>query len=363
MERSQFLALGSAFTLTGAVPTALPAPPNELNRVDRALVLSGGGARGAYQAGIIDALATSRGIVDGAPLAPYGIICGTSIGALNGYFAATGQYSALRDLWHTVAGEKIVRLKHRYAPIVEASAGVATRIAAAVRLVKGVATHERGVMDGDRVRAWLADRIDPGRRVLMPLVWTVTNLSTQSAEFFYLIDRQLSSVARTRATQILRDIVGPKTVLREATPDLLIDALRASVAAPVAFDPVELPRADGSAVDLYLDGGIIANTPIAAARAAARNVDVVLLYPAVERDTYRNALEIASAVFGAMQRRILESDLRAAFLLGGVNLSQLQPKNVLPVDTFAFDQREQLNETYKLGFEAGLHGFQAYSLA
>src|ERR1700722_19684056 len=61
-----------------------------------ALVLSGGGARGAYQAGLACALAERSGVQDGQPLAPYGLICGTSIGALNAWFIATGQYSALR---------------------------------------------------------------------------------------------------------------------------------------------------------------------------------------------------------------------------------------------------------------------------
>lgn len=358
MDRSQFLALGS---LLGSVAAAPATAPNDLVRVDRALVLSGGGARGAYQAGIIDALAKARGIPDGSPFAPYGIVCGTSIGAINGYFVATGQYSALRNLWYTVAEENVVRLKHRYAQIADPQGGVATRIAAAMRLILSITTHERGVIDGTHLRNWLLEHINPATRVLMPLVWTVTNLSTQSPEFFYVIDRQLSREVSDRAAQVIRQVVGPNAVLREATPDLLIDALRASAAIPVAFDPVELPTADGSSVDLYVDGGVTANTPIAVARAAARNIDVVLMDPPFEREDYRNAFEIGYGVFGAMQRRILESDLRAAFLEGNVNLFQIQPKKELPVDVVGFDQREQLYATYKVGFEAALAGFETYT--
>ena len=105
-------------------------------------------------------------------------------------------------------------------------------------------------------------------------------------------------------------------MLREATPDILIDALRASTAIPVAFDPVELPTADGSSRDLDVDGGVTANTPVGVARAAARNVDVVLMDPPFEREDYKNAFEVGYGVFGAMQRRILESDLRAGYLVG-----------------------------------------------
>ena len=364
MDRSRFLALGSAVAaLAATTPAQASTPLNEDRRLDRALVLSGGGARGAFQAGIIDSLVKAGGIADGQPLRPYGIICGTSIGAINGYFVATGQYSALRNLWYRIAEQDVVRLKHRYAQIADPQGGVATRIAAAMRLILSITTHERGVIDGDRLKNWLAARIDPGQRVLMPLVWTVTNLSTQSPEFFYLLSRQPSPQDRERAQQAIRDSVGPKAVLREATPDLLVDALRASAAIPVAFDPVELPNVDGSETDLYVDGGVTANTPIAVARAAARNVDVVLMDPPFEREDYKNAFQIGYGVFGAMQRRILESDLRAAFLEGNVNLFQIQPKKELPVDVAGFDQREQLYDAFKVGFEAASHGFETYTFA
>ncbi|MHB8461421.1 MAG: patatin-like phospholipase family protein, partial [Vulcanimicrobiaceae bacterium] len=80
-------------------PLSVPSP---LRRNRTALVLSGGGARGAYEAGIIEELARNGGVRDGQPLAPFKIICGTSIGALNGWFVATGQYTKLRNLWATI---------------------------------------------------------------------------------------------------------------------------------------------------------------------------------------------------------------------------------------------------------------------
>jgi predicted acylesterase/phospholipase RssA len=383
LSRSHFLALSSLFATVGATPTPALNPIVVDRRVERALVLSGGGARGAYQAGIIDSFVKSGGIADGSPLAPYGIVCGTSIGAINGYFVATGQYTALRNLWYGVARQDVIRLKHKYAEIAEPDGGVATRIAAAMRLIISLTTHDRGVIDGDHLRAWLAARINPGRRVLMPLVWTVTNLSTQSPEFFYLIDTQLSAEQRERATTAIRIVVGANAVLREATPDLLIDALRASAAIPVAFDPIELPTANGSGRDLYVDGGVTANTPIGVARAAARNVDVVLMDPPFEREEYKNAFEIGYGVFGAMQRRILESDLRSAYLeafgkrsaaghalspqfatfvsnLYDANFFVIQPQKELPVDVVGFDQSERLWETYQLGFNAAHAGFAAY---
>jgi predicted acylesterase/phospholipase RssA len=98
IERRRFL-LGlaaAAFTppLLGANNKSTSPP-----LLERALVLSGGGARGAYEAGIVGALAAADGVSDGMPLPGYGLVAGTSIGALNGWFVATGQYQRMRELW------------------------------------------------------------------------------------------------------------------------------------------------------------------------------------------------------------------------------------------------------------------------
>lgn len=57
----------------------------------RGLCLPGGGAKGAFQAGVILGL-WENGI-------GFDILAGTSIGAINGYYIYSGQVEALRDLW------------------------------------------------------------------------------------------------------------------------------------------------------------------------------------------------------------------------------------------------------------------------
>ena len=56
------------------------------------LCLCGGGAKGAYQAGVIKAL-YDRGINK------FNIISGTSIGAINGYFIFTNNVEKLEEMW------------------------------------------------------------------------------------------------------------------------------------------------------------------------------------------------------------------------------------------------------------------------
>jgi len=55
------------------------------------IYLQGGGAKGAYQAGVICAL-HDMGV-------KFDVVTGTSIGAINGYYIYTGQYSALKNMW------------------------------------------------------------------------------------------------------------------------------------------------------------------------------------------------------------------------------------------------------------------------
>jgi predicted acylesterase/phospholipase RssA len=382
-NRRAFLASAAALAAApAAAKAAVATDPDHPNRLTQALALSGGGARGAYQAGIIDYLRLAAQIPDGRPLAPYGLIAGTSIGALNGYFVATGQFGLLRQLWYTIADQQVIQLKAKYAKVTNSDSGVGTRFAAAMRAVLSLTSNDTGVIDGAHLRAWLARFIDPTRPVVTPFIWTVTNLTNQSPEFFYLVPTTLTAQLREAAVTAIRITVGPNAVLREATPDLLIDALQASTAIPVAFDPIELPAPKGGGTDLYVDGGVTANTPVAAARAAATRVDVVLLDPPLQATHYHNALEVGIGTFGAMQRRILEADMRAAYLetfgkraMGERNsdqqsllasvlyesdIYQMQPQDELPVGVVGFDDRDNIYKTFKIGFEDAARGFSAY---
>jgi len=383
-NRRTFLASSAA--ALAALPAGVSAAivdPDHPGRLARGLVLSGGGARGAYQAGLVDYLRLSQQIPDGAPLAPYGIVAGTSIGALNGYFVATGQYGLLRELWYTIADQQVIRLKARYAKAADPDSGVGTRIAAAMRAVLSLKNNDTGVIDGEHLRQWLARFVDPTRPVVTPFIFTVTNLTTQSPEFFYMVTTALSASERQNAVTAIRITVGPNAILREATPDLLIDALQASAAIPVAFDPVTLPAASGGGTNAYVDGGVTANTPVGPARAAATRIDVVLLDPPLQRTDYHNALEVGFGTFGAMQRRILVADLRAAYLetlgkrsiesantiparalaaaLYDSDIYQIQPLDELPVGVIGFDDRENIYKTFKLGFEDARRGFVPYT--
>ncbi|HSD12747.1 MAG TPA: patatin-like phospholipase family protein [Patescibacteria group bacterium] len=101
-----------------------------------ALVLSGGGAKGAFQVGAEKYAREKKGY-------RWSIISGVSIGAANGAFLAAGRHDRLLEIWNGITPEKIFG-KGRNAFHVGR------------RLLNGSAS----LFDNDRIKA-LADEIDP----------------------------------------------------------------------------------------------------------------------------------------------------------------------------------------------------------
>lgn len=64
-----------------------------------ALVLGGGGSKGAYEMGVWKALVEMD--------IPFQIVCGTSIGAINGAMVAQGSYVDAQKLWDTVETNQV----------------------------------------------------------------------------------------------------------------------------------------------------------------------------------------------------------------------------------------------------------------
>ncbi|MBV9272188.1 MAG: patatin-like phospholipase family protein [Candidatus Eremiobacteraeota bacterium] len=353
LRRSEFLLTLSAAALA---PAYQP--------IDRGLVLSGGGAKGAYEAGVIEALA--YGIPDGQPLRPYGGVTGTSIGCLNGWFVATGQYSRMRSLWMNVATEQVFRLKPEFAKIDNPDAGVLNRVYELFHLGFGVDNNVHGLCQTAPALGWVEKYVDASRPAVLPFAWAVTNLTQQTPEYFYRLPPGISGSTRDAVLANFKSALPPGTVVREATDDILHRAIFASACLPVVFDPMELPAPDGNGMNQYCDGGVAANTPLAFARVVAKNVDIVLLTPRYVPSSYANALEIAVGAYDTMQRYMMYAAMRSTFLenggtRGGRRIAFLRPRSILPVGTTTFSDQALLNAAYELGREDGAHGFTPYT--
>jgi predicted acylesterase/phospholipase RssA len=404
MTRAHFALLAGAIQTVLAQRPALAqataqatAQARPVQALKQALVFSGGGALGAYEAGAVEALAARYGTGEGQQLGPYQLVAGTSIGAFNAYLVATGQFAKLRELWGTIARQNVIRLKPQFQKITNQSSGLGNRVFEAIGLGTGLFKNEKGVLDGQRLRDFLEGFLGLNKPIITPLVWAVTNLTIQAPEYFYLMPESFDATNLQFALKSIRLAVGRDVAVRPATRAMLVDQLRASAAVPLAFDPVVLPGPDGKPA-AYVDGGVTANTPVNVARALAIRVDAILLNPAFHGAVYDNAVEISIGAFDTMQRRLIEQTLRIAYIetlllhaindlsedfvtqlatLAGLTAAQLRileaalydtqfyvmrPAEELPAKLLGFDDEQTIARTYAIGRADGAIGFKRFDL-
>jgi predicted acylesterase/phospholipase RssA len=178
-------------------------------------VLPGGGARGAYEAGVVEGMRIRAGIEDGAPLPGIDIVVGTSIGAVNGWFVATAQYSRLKQLWQNVSAEHLFQIKPQYRAVATPSSGILTRVLEAALISQGLTSNVTGLLDGSRVLDWLNRNVDPAVPVVVPLLFSATNLELQRSELFFRLPYEIGATTRASATARLQSIFGERIVARE----------------------------------------------------------------------------------------------------------------------------------------------------
>lgn len=113
-----------------------------------ALVLSGGGAKGAFQVGALEVFFDQDYEFD--------VISGVSVGALNGAMIATRQFSELQQLWQSIRKSDILRSR----PI----AGVIKQF---VLYKMGISSPPRGVHDHKPLKRLLSSYL-MGKKVHTP---------------------------------------------------------------------------------------------------------------------------------------------------------------------------------------------------
>lgn len=77
----------------------------------RGLVLSGGGAKGAFQVGVLEYL-HEKGKLD------FDIVCGVSVGALNATMVAQGEFDRLKELWEGIKESPDIYKKNSWLGII-----------------------------------------------------------------------------------------------------------------------------------------------------------------------------------------------------------------------------------------------------
>lgn len=202
----------------------------------RVLVMQGGGALGAYQAGVFEALHESG-------IEPDWVI-GTSIGAINAAIIAGNpperRMAQLRRFWESVA---------RHAPFgaLPLPFGIANPWATAATLMQGVS----GFFQPNPAAWWgLQSRVGMDRAAF----YSTAPLRATLGE---LVDFELMRHGRPRLTVGAVNVrTGEMRYFDSREDPITVDHVMASGALPPGFPAV---RIDG---EPYWDGGIYSNTPI-----------------------------------------------------------------------------------------------------
>ncbi len=268
-----------------AACTASPVPGD----TPLALVMSGGGAKGAYEAGVAATL-LRRGV-------PIRLAAGSSAGALNAAMVADGRADRLEARWRDLTREQVYALR--------ASIFFAGLLPGWLTLW---ALNSAGsLFDPQPLRDMIASSLDLGRIRASPvrLLVVTTDLARRERRLF---DNQTVTV----------------------------DALMAASAVPGAFPPVEV---DGA---LLVDGGLIGRAPVLEALEAGTPVGRVLVVMSYATDdrgqrptTMRRTLEEAFEM--SMIHQIRRDTELARLKYPQVDVQLLSPSQPLLARPLDFD--------------------------
>jgi len=288
-------------------------------RPRRALVLPGGGGRGAYQVGVAKALQEKN--ID------FDFSIGTSIGGINATLIAQGSLARLEELWCSLRARDIYHLP---------SASLIGRL---------VLGHNLGLLDTSPLEELL-------RR----------ELSLQKLKN-----------SKTKVGLCTTDLCSLETKI-VTTDDImstneLVDTLMATSAIPMAFPPRHI-----QGTGLWVDGGLVRNTPMETAiQMGADEIFMVLLHPERINICPTNMFEVLvrclDIVLDASARREIQAaELYNRLLAAGseesagrknVNIRVFQPRR--PVNTMLLEiDPERSKRLISQGYEDALEQLSDY---
>jgi predicted acylesterase/phospholipase RssA len=329
----------------------------------RALVLSGGGAHGAYEAGVATSLLARES---------YDIICGVSIGAINAALIAAGRTDdALGRFWHEELPSRahslfphVPRLRRLINHVGSIRQGNRWRnVMSAARAASALPFLGRlGYFHKESLQACadaLAQMVDLSQ-LRVSLLIGATNASRASAAVFRAFAGETPALERGARLTEYHDL----------TNETFVMALLASSAMPGLFSPIEL-KFNGTP-DLYADGCIVHTSPLGLAIDNGAS-EVTVVFVDRERDSKSAGAslglsEMAYNIATLWQQRLLDYELRIASAtneivrLGGapgkreITIRSVRPERPLDLDMLAFDDKTALAAAFERGVADGAAG-------
>lgn len=221
-----------------------------------ALVLSGGGAKGAFQVGALDYLINEKKV-------DFEIICGVSVGALNASMVAQGDFNTLKEIWLGIKSTRDI-FRQRLFGFLGAFFG-ADSVYCNRPLWKKIDRY----VDPEKIKK-------SGREL------RVGTVSLQTGQYISVDQNYLEF---------------KKWIL-------------ASTAIPVTFEPIELKNQQ------FIDGGVRDITPLSTAiNLGAERIFVILASPTnvrQENKEYRRLIDIGVRSLDIVLAEVCANDLRIA---------------------------------------------------
>ena len=296
--------------------------PDDAIKHKRSLVLSGGGSRGAYEVGVVKAL-YEQGI-------RFDFAFGTSIGAINATFVAQGDLEQLEYLWTHLRPSDIYRF-----PTVSQIGNI-------------VFGHRWALLDPAPLEQLLNREVD------------LTKLKASQTTVGFIV----TDLCSLKTKVITSDEI--------QTLEECIDVLMASAALPVAFPPRPL-KGEG----MWIDGGLVRNTPIqASVNVGAQDIYLVLLHNEAIEACPVSPIEFlsrcgdilldASARNGILlvdqYNKLIEAGTTETVGLRRLNLHIFQPSAPVGSTFLDFNPR-RARQMIKQGYEDAMNGMDAGKLA
>lgn len=282
------------------------------------LVLSGGGARAAYQAGVLQGISDILGT--DCVTQPFPVITGISAGAINAAFmaAAPGSFAEqtqkLIEVWNELEPEHVLRTD--FMSLGRLGVGWIRDLSFGGMLGNSQSTH---LLDSTPLARLLEKRIDFNQiqeniknRAIYGVAVSATNYATGTSNAFFN-SLEVDNWARSSR-------IGLKT-------DINLDHVLASSAIPFIFKPVRINKS------FYGDGGVRSNAPFSPA--IHLGADRLI---AIGVRNYRDGVETMEL------NQQLEMNSIALSDIVGVMFNSL----FLDAIEFDYERLQRVNETVKL---------------
>ncbi|MBW8829579.1 MAG: patatin-like phospholipase family protein [Burkholderiales bacterium] len=224
------------------------------------LILTGGGARAAYQVGVLDAVASIRRHSDAPPENPFPVIAGTSAGAINSTALACGAdnfdtaVGGLVHIWRNFRAEQIYRADS--IGVIRTGARWLTMMSVGWMIARFRLARPRSLLDNSPLDMLLAKLIDTRRLKQMMHDGHVQALAVTASSY--------GSGMHVTFYDTVKDVVPWTRSQRIAVrSDVSVPHLLASSAIPFVFPAVPLVI-DGR-IEYFGDGSMRQSAPISPA--------------------------------------------------------------------------------------------------